>query len=93
MVATLKLEGDTFSFADPAGMSYAAKLDGTETPFKGDLSQTMVSVKRIGENTIDSQTLFRQPGSPSIPNSFVRCHAGPSHISRQQARMEPPERV
>jgi hypothetical protein len=53
MVATLKLEGDTFSFADPAGMSYAAKLDGTETPIKGDLSQTMVSVKRIGENTIE----------------------------------------
>ncbi|SPF34195.1 conserved exported hypothetical protein [Candidatus Sulfotelmatobacter kueseliae] len=53
MVATLKLEGDTFSFVDPAGMSYAAKLDGTETPIKGDLSQTTVSVKRIGENTIE----------------------------------------
>jgi hypothetical protein len=53
LVATLKLEGDTFSFADPAGQSYAAKLDGTETPFKGDLSNTMVSVRRIGENTIE----------------------------------------
>jgi hypothetical protein len=53
MVGTLKLDGDTFSFADPAGMSYAAKLDGTETPIKGDLSNTMVSVKRIGENTIE----------------------------------------
>lgn len=53
MIATLKLEGDTFSFADPTGQSYAAKLDGTETPFKGDLSNTMVSVKRIGENTIE----------------------------------------
>jgi hypothetical protein len=53
MVVTLKLEGDTFSFADPAGMSYAAKLDGTETPIKGDLSNTMVSVKRIGENSIE----------------------------------------
>jgi hypothetical protein len=53
MIATLKLEGDTFSFADPVGMSYAAKLDGTETLIKGDLSQTIVSVKRIGENTIE----------------------------------------
>jgi hypothetical protein len=54
LVVTLKLEGDTFSFADPSGQSYAAKLDGTETPFKGDLSNTMVSVKRDGkvaENT------------------------------------------
>ncbi|MGA7926247.1 MAG: hypothetical protein WCA20_09635 [Candidatus Sulfotelmatobacter sp.] len=53
LVVTLKLEGDTFSFADPSGQSYAARLDGTETPFKGDLSNTMVSVKRIGENTIE----------------------------------------
>ncbi len=53
LVAILKLEGDTFSFADPTGQSYAARLDGTETPVKGDLSNTMVSVKRIGENTIE----------------------------------------
>jgi len=52
LVVTLKLEGDTFSFADPAGQGYTARLDGTETPFKGSLSNTMVSVKRIGENTI-----------------------------------------
>jgi len=53
LVATLKLEDDTFSFADPAGQGYAAKLDGTETPFKGDLSGTIVSVKRIDENTVE----------------------------------------
>lgn len=53
LVITLKLEGDTFSFADPTGQSFAAKLDGTETPVKGDLSNTMVSVKRIGETTIE----------------------------------------
>jgi hypothetical protein len=53
LVVTLKLENDTFSFADPTGQSYVARLDGTETPFKGDLSNTMVSVKRIGENAIE----------------------------------------
>ena len=53
LVVTLKLEGDTVSFADPTGQSYAARLDGTETPIKGDLSNTMVSVRRIGENTIE----------------------------------------
>jgi hypothetical protein len=53
LVITLKLEGDTFSFADPTGQSFAARLDGTETPFKGDLGHTMASVKRIGENTIE----------------------------------------
>src|ERR1039457_5845180 len=53
LVVTLKLEGDIFSFADPTGQSYAARLDGTETPIEGDLSNTMVSVRRIGENMIE----------------------------------------
>jgi len=53
LVVTLKLEGNTFSFADPAGQGYTAKLDGTETPFKGDLGGTIVSVKRIDENTVE----------------------------------------
>jgi hypothetical protein len=53
LVITLKLDGDTFSFADPTGQSYAARLDGTATPIKGDLTKTMVSLKRIGENTIE----------------------------------------
>jgi hypothetical protein len=52
LVVTLKLEDETFSFADPTGQSYVARLDGTETPIKGDLSNTMVSVRRIGVNTI-----------------------------------------
>jgi hypothetical protein len=53
LVATLRLEGNTFSFADPTGQGYTAKLDGTETSVKGVLSGTMVSVKRIDENTIE----------------------------------------
>jgi hypothetical protein len=53
LVITLKLQGDTFSFGDPAGQGYAAKLDGTETPFKGDLSNTVVSVKRVDGRTIE----------------------------------------
>lgn len=53
LVVTLKLEGDTFSFSDPTGQSYAARLDGTETRWKGDLGNTRVSVTRLGENTIE----------------------------------------
>jgi hypothetical protein len=53
LVVTLKLDRDTFSFADPTGQSYTAKLDGTEAPFKGDLSNTTVSVTRIDERTIE----------------------------------------
>jgi hypothetical protein len=53
LTATLKLDGDNFSFADSTGQSYTAKLDGLDAPFKGDPSNTLVSVKRIGEDTIE----------------------------------------
>jgi hypothetical protein len=53
LVATIRLDGNTFEFADPAGQSYSAKLDGTETPLKGDISHTTVSLKRIGANTVE----------------------------------------
>jgi len=50
--ATLKLQGDTFSFMDPVGQGYSAKLDGTETPTRGALDNETVSVRRVAENTI-----------------------------------------
>ena len=53
LTATLKLDGDNFSFTDSTGQSYTAKLDGPDAPFKGDPSNTLVSVKRIDENTIE----------------------------------------
>jgi hypothetical protein len=53
LVVTLKLAGNTFSFADPTGQSYSAKLDGTETRVNGDLSKTLVSVRRIDEHTVE----------------------------------------
>lgn len=53
LVITLKLTEDTFTFADPTDQKFTAKLNGTETQFQGDLSGTMVSVKRINPNTIE----------------------------------------
>lgn len=53
LVVTMKLEGDMFSFSDPTEQSYTAKLDGTDTPIKGDLSNTVVSVRRIEKNTVE----------------------------------------
>ena len=53
LVGTFKLDRDTFSFSDPTGRSYVAKLDGTDTPIKGDLSNTAVSFRRIDANTLE----------------------------------------
>jgi|SRR5580698_9294335 hypothetical protein len=50
---TVKLEGDNFSFSDPVGYGYTAKLDGTETPMGGTQGKEMVSVKRLAENVVE----------------------------------------
>jgi hypothetical protein len=53
LTATMKLEGDNFSFRDSSGQSYTASLNGPEVPFKGDASNTTVSVKRVADDTIE----------------------------------------
>jgi len=53
LLVTFKLEGDTLTMSTPTGQSYAAKLDGTDAPYKGDPGTTSVSVKRMGKNTIE----------------------------------------
>jgi hypothetical protein len=53
LLVTYKLEGDTFSMSRPTGQSYTARLDGTDTPFKGDPDTNSVALKRIDKNTIE----------------------------------------
>jgi hypothetical protein len=50
---TYKIEGDALNMSTPTGQSYFAKLDGTDSPFKGDPGVTSVSVKRMGKNSIE----------------------------------------
>jgi hypothetical protein len=53
LTLTFKVEGDSLSMSNPTGQSYSAKLDGTEAPYKGDPGVNRVSVKGLGENTIE----------------------------------------
>jgi hypothetical protein len=53
LTASMKLDGDNFSFADSTGQSYTAKLDGPDVPFNGDANKTMVSVKRLADDTLE----------------------------------------
>jgi hypothetical protein len=48
-----KVDGDQITMRTPTGQSYTAKMDGTETPMKGDPGITSVSVKKMGSNTIE----------------------------------------
>jgi hypothetical protein len=50
LTTTYRLEGDTLHMSSPAGQSYDAKLDGTETPIKGDVGGTVASVKKVGDS-------------------------------------------
>jgi hypothetical protein len=53
LTVTFKVEGDSLSMTNLTGQSYVAKLDGTDSPYKGDPGTTSVSVKSMGKNTIE----------------------------------------
>lgn len=50
---TYKIEGQNLTMTNPTGQSYTAKLDGTDAPYKGDPGTTSVSVKLLGNNTLE----------------------------------------
>jgi hypothetical protein len=50
---TFKTEGDSLTMTNPTGQTYTAKLDGSDAPYKGDPGTSSVSVKRLGNNTIE----------------------------------------
>jgi len=50
---TYQTTADGLKMSDQNGESYDAKFDGKEYPIEGDIGHTMVSLKRIGKNTIE----------------------------------------
>jgi len=52
---TVKYQGtaDGLKMSDLNGNSYDAKFDGKDSPINGDPGHTMVSLKRIGKDTIE----------------------------------------
>jgi hypothetical protein len=53
LLTTWSLSGDTLKMTTPTGQSYAAPLDGTDSPFSGDPGQTSVALKKVNDHTID----------------------------------------
>src|SRR5436309_15177269 len=53
LTVTFKLEGDSLSMTNQTGQSSVAKLDGTDSPYKGDPGTTSASVKSRRKNTIE----------------------------------------
>ncbi len=50
---TFKVNGNELTMTNATGGSYAAKLDGTDAPVKGDPGFTSVSVKMLGKDTLE----------------------------------------
>jgi len=53
LLVSYALKGSTFKMTNPLGQSYAAPLDGTDSPYRGDPGTTSVSVKRISDQSIE----------------------------------------
>ena len=46
-------DGDNLTMTTQTGQSYTAKMDGTDSPMKGDPGITSVSVKKVGKNGLE----------------------------------------
>jgi len=53
LTVTYQGTADGLKMSDPNGNSYDAKFDGKDYPIQGDSGHTMVSLKRIGNDTIE----------------------------------------
>ena len=53
LTVTYQGTADGLKMSDPNGNSYDAKFDGKEYPINGDPGRTMVTLKRIGNDTIE----------------------------------------
>jgi hypothetical protein len=52
VTTTYKVDGDMLTMTDPTGDTYTAKMDGTESPEKGNPGVTTVTVKKMGPRTM-----------------------------------------
>jgi hypothetical protein len=50
LTATFKEENSVLHMSTASGQSYDAKLDGSDTPIKGDIGGTTASVKKLSDN-------------------------------------------
>lgn len=53
LTITFSADNDMLHMTTPSGQSYDAKLDGSETPIKGDIGGTTASVKKLGPGSYE----------------------------------------
>ena len=53
LTVTFKADADTLHMSSPSGISYDAKLDGSDTAIKGDPAGTTASVKKLSDGSYE----------------------------------------
>lgn len=90
MTVTYKVSGDRITMSNPTGQSYAAMLDGTDAPYRGDPGVTTVSVRRLAPDTIEETdkrdgkivgvaTMKVAAGGGSMAMTYVDKQAGKTY--------------
>ena len=54
LTVTFKMDSDMLHMTNLTGQSYDAKLDGSDTPIKGDIGGTTASVTRSGDSIVET---------------------------------------
>lgn len=70
ITASYAVEGNTLIMSNPAGESYEAPLDGTDSPMRGAPANTTVSVTRIDQNTLE-ETIKRAGRTQGVTRMTV----------------------
>jgi hypothetical protein len=83
LTTTYRLEGDTLHMSSPSGQSYDAKLDGTETPIKGDIGGTAVSVTRKGDSYVETD---KRDGKVVSVTTFTVGADGKLNVTNEDKR-------
>ena len=70
--------------SSPAGQSYDAKLDGSDTPIKGDTAGTTASVKKVGDNSYEETD--KRGGKVVSVTTFTVGADGKMHVKSVDKR-------
>lgn len=54
LTITYKTDGNMLTMTTPTGQSYTAKMDGSDSPYKGDPGTTSVNVKMMGRTLVEN---------------------------------------
>jgi hypothetical protein len=81
LTVSFRTEGETLHMSSPSGTSYDAKLDGSDTPIKGDPAGTTASVKKLANGSIEETD--KRAGKVVWVGTFMPGSDGKLHVDTE----------